>query len=175
MDESTWINVASSGGRPKFAAEAMAAAPPAVLGGTGEFLPATPRTAKCRLCGLVREMTVEHIPPKPAFNKGRFKNVPFEDSLEKGPKEHEFRARRGSPIRQGGIRAYTLCGPCNNFVGARYVDEYKGWAIRAAKMLAEIPPPREVDRELTPKGVTVEFVDVRPVHSPEPSSQRCAR
>lgn len=69
---------------------------------------------------------------------------------------------RGGTHTQGGIRGYTLCGPCNSKTGELYGEEYKAWAIRGFQILSQLPHPAEIDAEPEQKGASIEFRYVRP-------------
>lgn len=83
-------------------------------------------TGECRLCGMVKNLTFEHVPPEAAFN----------DYPRFYPSTREMiDARyRGGPTpsiieEPRGAGAYTLCGDCNTRRGARYAREFVEWAV----------------------------------------------
>ncbi len=89
----------------------------------------------CRLCGEVKGLSYEHIPPQVAFNHNtKFKIVDSSDYYKTG----SFKETRGK-IKQGGIGFNTLCGPCNNFLGSQYVEAYKHWAYGNSIVLENSP------------------------------------
>ncbi len=98
-----------------------------------EFMPKTQRTAPCQLCGEVRELTQEHVPPAKALNLERIRVHTVDDWLRR-----QGDALPGGELVQGGIRAYTLCGPCNHLTGRRYADEYRRCAQTVLNMLADV-------------------------------------
>ena len=80
----------------------------------------------CRLCGVKKELTYEHVPPRAAFNKNtQFVSIDFmkyvqsEDVINNPPKGKK---------KQGGIGYNSLCGECNSFLGSNYVPAYVEWA-----------------------------------------------
>lgn len=123
-----------------------------------ELLPATKLTDRCRLCGLVTELTREHIPPKAAGNDRIAWSHTVDDWLERDA----LGELRGGTHTQGGIRGYTLCGSCNSKTGELYGEEYKSWALRGFQILTQLPHPAEIDAETEQKVASVEFRDVRP-------------
>jgi hypothetical protein len=73
------------------------------------------------------------------------------------PTTDDRRRLTGGVTEQGGIWGYTLCGECNSATGRLYGTEYQGWAVRAAKIFAGLPPRREIDRNPSPFGAEVQF------------------
>jgi hypothetical protein len=55
------------------------------------------------------------------------------------------------------VWGYTLCKACNERTGQHYGTEYLGWVVRAEKVIAELPSPRQIDREPGPKGLEAQF------------------
>ena len=135
-------------------AEALAIAPEGYGVGNLEMLPTTPHRGACRICGQVTDLTREHIPPQSAGNKGQYRSFTFQDWLDRA--DGQLDLGKGDP-GQGGVWGYTLCKPCNDLTGQRYVPEYKAWAIRAAQLLTQAPPPRETDLKPEPFGLTFGF------------------
>lgn len=89
------------------------------------------KVGKCCLCGKVRDLTYEHVPPRSAFNKDRiFETYKFLDWVEeKGTWKDKIKIK-------GGLGGYTLCKSCNN-MGGRYGREYKEWAERGITNLKD--------------------------------------
>lgn len=97
-------------------------------------------------------MTREHLPPASAGNKGQYRSFSYSDWLRRD--EGSLRLVGGTP-GQGGMWGYTLCKACNDLTGHWYGAEYRGWAVRAAKMLAQIPATvAERDDDPVPYGVS---------------------
>ncbi len=88
----------------------------------------------CYLCLREGDLTFEHVPPRKAYNTGRFT---LEDALARLSDERP-RGFHGS-IRQGGIGEYTQCPRCNNQTGHWYGGEYVKWALCAVGLLNRIP------------------------------------
>jgi hypothetical protein len=89
------------------------------------------KVGQCHLCGEVRELTYEHVPPKKAFNNsGEYFSYTMDTSTKRWRKysEHPY-----------GIGSYTLCGPCNNNTGGGYAQAYVEFAKIAAKKVDSIP------------------------------------
>jgi len=114
-------------------AEADAAFPELAVRDSEDLLPLHPRTARCRICGAVKRLSKEHIPPRRAFN-GRTSRIHTPD--EWLARDHSG-AMTGGTLQQGGIWGYTLCAACNNLTGSRYADEYRRWAISVVRMIRE--------------------------------------
>ncbi|MEA5259629.1 hypothetical protein VB264_17670 [Arcicella aquatica] len=84
----------------------------------------------CGICGQFGQLTFEHVPPKAAFNKGKFVIIPSEKSIQLGLNE-EFKG----PVFQGGIGLHSLCAKCNNATGRWYGNDYVRFAYQAALIL----------------------------------------
>ena len=80
---------------------------------------------RCRLCGEIKDLTFEHIPPKSTLNRNTgFHISPLQEYLES---ENPLNPKIKGIIKQGGTGNYSLCGNCNNFLGLNYVDSYNEW------------------------------------------------
>ena len=81
------------------------------------------KEGNCRLCTQFAQLTYEHVPPRASFNRNtRFQSIPFIDYLEE-PNPFEYKPK--AKIEQGGVRYYSLCRTCNNFLGRKYVKDYQ--------------------------------------------------
>jgi hypothetical protein len=107
------------------------------------------------LCGEVRPLTKEHIPPKRA---GNIASLPTH-TLTQWLAREDLDRIPGGEIEQGGIWGYTLCRDCNSRTGREYGAEYQGWAIRAVLMLRqdEALHPSVLDQNPEPMFVTGQF------------------
>ena len=81
---------------------------------------------KCRLCGEIKPLTFEHVPPKSAFNNRSVKLITghelFKEEYENRlPWEDEGLYGK---IQQKGRGGDYLCQECNNNVGSWYVPGY---------------------------------------------------
>lgn len=141
--------------------EAMAAAPTEYTKESRSedpiiMLPRKPLFGRCRLCGLDKNLTKEHIPPAASGNLERHKVFKFDDWL-KDKMDDNPEAKHA--IEQGGIFGYTLCRSCNSFTGIKYGTEYKRWVDLAKKVIDGFGTgmiPR-LDSELGPFGEDVTF------------------
>lgn len=89
------------------------------------------RIGKCCLCGEIRELSFEHIPPRSAYNRdGTFEVIDFMEWIQE---KETFKKRR--KVR-GGLGLFTLCRKCNS-LGGRYVREYKEWVDKGIEILKE--------------------------------------
>lgn len=114
---------------------------------TETFMPATRRVGRCRICGEQRKLTREHVPPAAAFNRDRAKVHTVDEWLSR-----QDDVMPGGHFKQGGLWAYTLCKPCNEFTGLRFADEYRRWAGTVLNALAEVGTNvRELEAEPTPR------------------------
>jgi hypothetical protein len=92
---------------------------------------------RCRLCGYLKELTKEHIPPHAAFNADGVIFETMQDALGiTGRKYSKF---------PGGIQKTSLCASCNNKTGDWYAKSYVEWAkqgfIWLDKIQANVPLP----------------------------------
>lgn len=88
----------------------------------------TTKYGKCKLCGKMKSLTFEHVPPEKAFNSQAVKGFPFEESINlmtgaDGRKPWDFSGLKGK-INQRGGGEYFLCEECNNNTGSWYMSEY---------------------------------------------------
>src|SRR5579862_4472136 len=82
------------------------------------------RKGICRLCGKLKELSFEHVPPRAARNAAAVYHPDMRAFLlhrvGRGPQPPVVEEPKGA----GG---YTLCGPCNNRC-SRYAREFVEWA-----------------------------------------------
>jgi hypothetical protein len=103
---------------------------------------------ECRLCGMIKSLTFEHVPPKAAFNHyPRF----YPNTREMIDARY-----RGAPPpsiveEPRGAGAYTLCGECNTKRGARYAREFMDWAVSGRQ--CSIPSRRPMKYPRRPYAV----------------------
>ncbi len=90
---------------------------------------------ECRLCGITKQLSFEHVPPRAADNAAtRFRpntRELIDYRYRGGPAPSVIEERRG-------CGAYTLCGPCNQRCG-RYAVEFIQWARRWRELLSAHP------------------------------------
>jgi hypothetical protein len=80
---------------------------------------------RCRLCGEMKDLSFEHIPPRSSFNKNTVYYISsFKESLES---DDFLNPKIKGKTKQGGTGNNSLCIDCNNFLGRTYVDSYIGW------------------------------------------------
>ena len=84
----------------------------------------------CHLCGLNRELTFEHVPPKAAFNDKPVVPLDFDTAFKLRPEE-----RPPGPIQQRGMGKYTLCAQCNNNTGLWYGSSFADWCYQGRDIL----------------------------------------
>jgi hypothetical protein len=95
---------------------------------------------ECRLCGIVKNLTFEHVPPEAAFN-----NYP---RFYPNTREMIDARYRGGPApsileEPRGVGSYTLCGDCNTKRSARYAREFIDWAMFWQGVLDSEPEANE--------------------------------
>ena len=85
------------------------------------------RYGKCKLCGELKQLTFEHVPPKSAFNNVSATIISGDEIIQSIADEErkpwEFRKYSGK-IQQRGKGGFYLCGVCNNNAGQWYATEY---------------------------------------------------
>ncbi len=97
---------------------------------------------RCKLCGVMKALTFEHVPPRVAFNKTTLhKSIKIED-LNGIEKIETFNPK--GRILQGGIGYYALCKVCNNFLGKNYVPAYKNFVDSGIYALVFNPMPNAI-------------------------------
>lgn len=87
---------------------------------------------RCKICGQLKELTAEHIPPKNAFNSYNVTVLTFDEVIktisgEENRMPWDTRGLKGT-LQQGGHKRYCLCRECNNNTGAWYMREYTDFA-----------------------------------------------
>ncbi|MDP1802527.1 MAG: hypothetical protein Q8L81_14300 [Bacteroidota bacterium] len=89
----------------------------------------------CRICGVDKELSYEHVPPRIAFNKTtRHVSVPH-DEWTKIDNFLEYKPK--GKILQGGIGYYSLCRDCNSFLGQNYVKAYEQWVLTGIQIISK--------------------------------------
>ncbi len=78
---------------------------------------------ECAICGKMKKLTFEHIPPKAAFNGSKTKQYNISDYFKSENMPWDF---TGLKYRQSqkGNGFYSLCRECNNNTGAWYGKDY---------------------------------------------------
>lgn len=94
---------------------------------------------KCRLCGEMKDLTPEHIPPKSAFNTNTITVLPFDEVCKTltgkdGRMPWDTNGLKGI-TQQGGHKKYCLCKTCNNNTGNWYMRAYTDFAKAVNAMI----------------------------------------
>jgi len=97
------------------------------------------KTGKCHLCGKVKKLSLEHVPPRAAFNEWQKKLYTGEQLIAKPGLPWDFSALSGEH-HQNGIGWNTLCEKCNSNSGGWYVKAYVDFACKTYKQLEDSPP-----------------------------------
>ena len=95
----------------------------------------------CKLCGQLKELTPEHVPPKNAFNSSNVMVLPFEEAVKtmigtEGRLPWDVKGLKGT-VQQGGYKKYCLCRACNNNTGSWYMRAYTDLAKTANAMIQQ--------------------------------------
>lgn len=98
------------------------------------------KTGICKLCGKETELTFEHVPPRSAFNDKTINIYRGEDifdyiKCDEVDKIDMMNVKH--KISQKGSGDYYLCASCNNFIGAKYNNEYCRLLYGLVKFIAE--------------------------------------
>ena len=96
---------------------------------------------KCKVCGKLKELTAEHIPPKNAFNSTNVTVLPFEEAIKvmagaEGRLPWDTKGLKGT-VQQGGHKKYCLCRECNNNTGSWYMRAYTDFAKTVNAMIQQ--------------------------------------
>lgn len=100
---------------------------------------------KCALCGVERELTFEHIPPRNAFNDKRVKLVSgetFFENMQAGEEAKAFSELKYENAQKG-KGGYTLCRECNNNTGTWYGNDFIVFSQMVANIKASLGEPYE--------------------------------
>ena len=116
---------------------------------------------KCKLCGLEKELTFEHVPPKGAINDTPSKRYSQAEIIQRLNETEwkigiDFSKTRWERNQQKGNGGYYLCEDCNNNVGSWYMDEY----ARTAKIFDEVIRAKQM--QVNDK-ISVTLKDVHPL------------
>lgn len=116
--------------------------------------------SQCCICGELRHLTFEHVPPQKAFNSHRAKS----SSLDQWLAREEAGGQIDGRIVQGGGGRFALCAECNSFTGSKYAGEYIEWAQVAASYLRQFEPsPRFAQEHYSIRTVQFGIGEVAPL------------
>jgi len=96
---------------------------------------------QCKLCGMSGQLSFEHVPPKAAFNNGKFHYQSTLDEIHKLEEtELDFSHPSKYPTtrlrkKQGGVGYYSLCEKCNNDTGRWYAKDFIDWSVQTMTIL----------------------------------------
>lgn len=113
----------------------------------------------CRLCGVYKKLTFEHIPPRSAFNEQPLVLQTLQNMLE-GHSHTKFRR---------GLGEYSLCADCNNRTGAWYGKAFVDWARQGFEWLSRLPggSSLELPYHVMPLNVIKQIIVMALAMSPE--------
>ncbi len=115
----------------------------------------------CHICGQKCLLSEEHVPHQKAFNQERTISYGMTDWLERS-RTGTF--QRKGPIKQGGVKRYTLCDDCNNKTGHWYGDEYVKWSRAGVGILQQhFFDPDSLNKDPEPKWARLIFKQVYPL------------
>ena len=89
--------------------------------------------ARCAICGKNHKLTLEHVPPRSAYNDTpllRYHMIVY---------EHHGRKHIKGTSSTGEFKRKTLCGKCNNATGGWYGDAYVDFAKQMAHYAGRCP------------------------------------
>ena len=89
-------------------------------------------TEPCRICGIVKPLTFEHLPPKAAFNRYPVVAAHLHDLINVHPADYTGKKH---PHFQSGFGLHVLCGSCNNNTGSWYAGEFASWVDQSLRIL----------------------------------------
>lgn len=134
----------------------------------------------CRVCGLEKPLTREHVPPRAALNDDYYYLATFDQMLEAGPEP-----LKEGPRYQGGIYFEALCKDCNNNYCNRYNRELIRWIHGGEYLLRQLYAAGGDSAEITAqkiyplriiKGILAMFLSIKPERFRfEPVGQELAR
>jgi hypothetical protein len=116
------------------------------------------KTGKCWLCGHIKELTEEHIPPEAAYNDAPvlLQEVSRRTALV-GRLEWEGHVDTG-------LKIVSLCGECNSKCGSKYGGDFVRFIRKVAAQVEAVPNGHQmlvsgIERPLSiVKAVTQSFV-----------------
>lgn len=88
----------------------------------------------CAICGKWRELTVEHLPPKSAFNNYLLLAIEIDTPVSQASGELSWRPSHATT----GRHLKKLCARCNGRTGSWYATDYRDYVKVAAE--SRIPP-----------------------------------
>lgn len=116
------------------------------------------QTGKCWLCGQIRQLTEEHIPPRAAFN-----DAPILLQEVSQRTAHVGRLEWEGHVNTG-LKIVSLCAECNSKCGSKYGGDFVRFIRKIAAQVEAVPNGRQmfvsgIDRPLSiVKAVTQSFV-----------------
>lgn len=81
---------------------------------------------RCRICGEIKRLTFEHIPPKASGNNKPAKIVTGEQVITSDRNPWDINGLRYT-LQQRGMGKPVLCECCNNITGSWYADAFKSF------------------------------------------------
>lgn len=87
----------------------------------------------CHICGLVRELSFERVPPRAAFNDRPVENPDITRLM--GTSDLDAMERVRGRQSQRGAGGHTLCVKCNPTTGHWYGSAYVDWAVQGLELL----------------------------------------
>ena len=86
----------------------------------------------CRICGLYKQMSFGHVPPKAAFNDCPAVSKEIFKLIDIDP--NDYFNEKGK-ISQKGVGYHTLCTKCDNDTGSWYGTPFAKWARQGLEAL----------------------------------------
>ena len=100
----------------------------------------------CHICGKMKSLSFEHVPPRSMGNDSTTKAYKAADIIEHN---RGFDLSEVDGLRyvqqQRGSGYQTICRSCNSYLGKHYVKEYAGCITELGQILASNPPEKGSD------------------------------
>lgn len=111
--------------------------------------------SRCHICGEIKRMTFEHIPPKSSGNSAPAKIITGEQIISNGREPWDINGLNYK-IFQKGLGKSVLCEHCNNTTGSWYADAYKSFYFQIPFL--EVNPPT-----LEQSLIELKFIEIYPL------------
>lgn len=110
----------------------------------------------CHICGQVKELTFEHLPPKKANNSNRVKAIVGDELMKHIAGNNmpwDFSGHQYKNMQRG-MGTNSICKECNNNTGWNYVNEY----IKFANIIGYVINNKIKDENV--EGFTIQLKDI---------------
>lgn len=127
---------------------------------------------RCRVCGNIGPLTVEHILPRAAGGGDKTKIYTGDEVIKAVSRKKELLNSEGDEkprgrIQQNGFTGFTLCKSCNNHSGLHYDKDFadlynavRYFVYREAKDM-NVTTIEELDEFLSSKGLSIKLTKLK--------------